>query len=430
VEITSNFVPYPKQYEIIKGITEGNAKHNVLLAPRQHGKTILASNLLLFYAINNPDSYNILLSPIFAQSRKSFVDLAKATGGNNPLIKSTNASELIMTFWNGSTIRMLSAESGSNLRGITVSGLCVLDESAFIDESIWTEIIRPATLIACKKVLFISTPFGTNWFKKIYDWGHDQHYPEWASYRITPDDNPYLDKKDLETARLTVPLNTYLQEFLGEFVDGSGSVFEKFGECATLSSLLTEPQSGVKYWAGLDLAIAQDFTVLTILDDKGNLVDFFRQNKTSWEEIVGEISYRIKKWNAHTIVELNSIGSVIFEALKKSCGGLVEGFTTTQSSKQDIIEALKLAFIRGELQIPKEEVLPELHIELSVFTYKMGNGGKISYSAPSGATDDIVMSLAMANKSYTANKQKGTYAAIGPRLGRQASGDWLFNQRR
>ena len=418
MEITSNFVPYPKQYQIIQGILHGNAKYNVLLAPRQHGKTLLSINLLLYYAINYPNTYNVLVSPIFSQSKKTFIDLAKSCGLNNPLISSTNASELIMTFRNGSTIRMLSAESGSNLRGITVSGIAILDESAFIDEYVWTEVLRPATMILGKKVLFISTPFGSNWFKKIYEWGQDSNYEEWASYRINPEDNPYLNKADLETARLTVPTNTYLQEFLGMFVDGSGSVFENYGSCAILNSLETQPKPGVKYWAGLDLALQQDFTVLTVFDDKGNLVDFFRQNKTSWEEIITEVSHRIQKWNAHTVVELNSIGSVVFEALKKSCGGLVEGFNTTQSSKQDLIEALKLAFTRREIQIPKEEVLPELHIELSVFTYKMLAGGKISYSAPSGASDDIVMSLAMAVKSLQAGSRKGQYAAIGARSGR------------
>jgi phage FluMu gp28-like protein len=415
VEITSNFIPYPKQYEIIQGIIEGQAKHNVLLAPRQHGKTILASNLLLYYAINYPDSYNVLISPIFAQSKKSFVDLAKATGGNNPLIKSTNASELIMTFWNGSTIRMLSAESGSNLRGITVSGLCVLDESAFIEESVWTEIIRPATMILGKKVLFISTPFGSNWFKKIYEWGEDKAYPEWASYRITPEDNPYLNKDDLETARLTVPSNTYLQEFLGMFIDGTGSVFEKYGECSILPGLASEPQEGRRYYAGLDLAIQEDFTVLIVFDDRGHLVDFFRQNRTSWEEIIDEVTYRIKKWNAHTLVEKNSIGSVVFEALSKKAPQLVEAFTTTQTSKQDLIEALKLAFTRHEIKMPNEDVLPDLHTELSVFTYKMLAGGKISYSAPSGLHDDCVVALALALKSLQNKKRKGVYNVMSKR---------------
>jgi hypothetical protein len=414
-QITSNFVPYPKQYEIIQGILEGDAKYHVLLAPRQMGKTLLSINLLLYYSINYPGTYNILCSPIFSQSKKTFVDMAKACGINNPLIQSTNASELIMTFKNGSTIRMLSAESGSNIRGITVSGIAILDESAFIDEYVWSEVIRPATMILGKKVLFISTPFGSNWFKKIYDWGQDKNFPEWASYRINPEDNPYLNKQDLETARLTVPTNTYLQEFLGMFIDGSGSVFEEYGTCATLSSLASEPTPGIRYWAGLDLAIQEDFTVLTIFDDRGNLVDFFRQNRTSWEEIIGEVSYRIQKWNAHTLVELNSIGSVVYEALKKAAPGLVEGFTTTQSSKQDLIEALKLAFTRHEIQIPKEEVLPDLHTELSVFTYKMLSGGKISYSAPSGMNDDIVMSLALALKSLQSNKRRGQYAAVSGR---------------
>jgi hypothetical protein len=39
-----------------------------------------------------------------------------------------------------------------------------------------------------------------------------------------------------------------------------------------------------------------------------------------------------------------------------------------------------------------------MHMELSLFTYKMLPSGKLSYSAPGGYHDDIVMSMAFANK--------------------------------
>jgi phage FluMu gp28-like protein len=338
------------------------------------------------------------------------MDLAKAAGPNNPLIATSNASELIMTFKNGSVIRMVSAESGQNLRGFTVSGLLVLDEAAFVPEDVWTTILRPTTLIRGKKVLFISTPNGTNWFKKIFDWGLDPEYKDWSSYRITSYENPYLDLESLELARKTLPEKTYLQEYLGVFLEGGGSVFSGFAQCATLESLQTKPEAGRRYFAGLDLAVANDYTVLSVFNDQGILVDFYRQNKTSWEEIIGDVTQRINHWKCYTIVEKNSIGSVVSEQLAKACPNLIEAFTTTNASKKDIIESLKLSFADKLIQIPKKDVLSILHMELSIFAYKMLPSGLISYSAPSGASDDCVLSLAFANRALTQGKSKGTYS--------------------
>jgi phage FluMu gp28-like protein len=396
--------------EVINGIINSDVVHHVLCSSRQVGKTIMAENLLLYYAINYPDSYNVLVSPVFSQSKKSFMDLAKAAGPNNPLIATSNASELIMTFKNGSVIRMVSAESGQNLRGFTVSGLLVLDEAAFVPEDVWTTILRPTTLIRGKKVLFISTPNGTNWFKKIFDWGLDPEYKDWSSYRITSYENPYLDLESLELARKTLPEKTYLQEYLGVFLEGGGSVFSGFAQCATLESLQTKPEAGRRYFAGLDLAVANDYTVLSVFNDQGILVDFYRQNKTSWEEIIGDVTQRINHWKCYTIVEKNSIGSVVSEQLAKACPNLIEAFTTTNASKKDIIESLKLSFADKLIQIPKKDVLSILHMELSIFAYKMLPSGLISYSAPSGASDDCVLSLAFANRALTQGKSKGTYS--------------------
>jgi phage FluMu gp28-like protein len=366
-------------------------------------------NLLLYYAINHPDSYNVLVSPVFSQSKKSFLDLSKACGKSNPLIESTNASELLMMFRNGSTIRMVSAESDDNLRGFTVSGILVIDEAAFMAENVWTEILSASTMIRGKKVLFISTPSGTNWFKRIFEFGDNEQLKDWNSYRITSFDNPYLARETLELARITLPEKSFLQEYLGVFIEGSGSVFGGFGQCAVLESLKTSPEPGRKYYAGLDLAIANDFTVLTVFDDNGDLVDFYRNNKTSWEEIILDVAERINKWRAHTVVEKNNIGSVIVEQLEKLCPNLIEAFTTTQDSKKDIVELLKISFTQKKIKIPKKEVIPTIHLELNSFNYKLSPNGKLSYSAPGGMTDDIVLSLCFSNKAFIEGIARGKY---------------------
>jgi phage FluMu gp28-like protein len=171
-----------------------------------------------------------------------------------------------------------------------------------------------------------------------------------------------------------------------------------------------KPEEGRKYYAGLDLAVANDYTVLSVFDDQGILVDFYRKNKTSWEEIIGEVTQRINHWKCYTVVEKNSIGSVVAEQLAKACPNLIEAFTTTNASKKDIIESLKLSFADKLIKIPKKDVLSILHMELSIFAYKMLPSGLISYSAPSGASDDCVLSLAFANRALTLGRSRGVYS--------------------
>lgn len=412
--VKSNFTPYNKQGEVIDRVVNNKSKYHVLVSSRQCGKTLMALNLLLYYAINYPGSYNVFVSPIFDQSKKSFTDLKRAAG-DNALIKSFNSSELIMEFRNGSIIRMVSGESKANLRGFTCSGILILDEAAFMTKDLWEEVLMATTIIKGKKVLFISTPNGFNWFYDLYECGLSNEYPDWESHRIRSTDNPYLPIETINMAKLMLPTKAYLQEYEGEFVEGGGSVFE-FGECANINTYSKGPEPGIKYYAGLDLAIANDFTVLIVYDDKGNIVDFFRENKTSWEQIISRVAEKINYWGCITQVEKNSIGSVVYEQLKKLCrDNLILSFVTTQESKQNIIEDLKLGFSKHSLSIPTKKLNPDMHLELSSFTYKMLPSGKIDYRGPSGIPDDIVMSMAIGFNCLLTKKSKGIYSVYSGR---------------
>ena len=54
-----------------------------------------------------------------------------------------------------------------NIRGLTIE-YGVLDECAFMKEDAWREAIRPVFMVKGKKVLFISTPKGKNWFHELF----------------------------------------------------------------------------------------------------------------------------------------------------------------------------------------------------------------------------------------------------------------------
>jgi hypothetical protein len=138
-----------------------------------------------------------------------------------------------------------------------------------------------------------------------------------------------------------------------------------------------------------------DFTVLVVMDAQTRrVVDMDRFNKVDWVFQRERVKMMAAKWQAHQIVaESNSIGGPNIEALQRE-GLPVIAFETTASSKPPLIESLALAFEQGEIEILDDPVLVG---ELEAYERTVNAmTGRSRYSAPEGAHDDCVMSLALA----------------------------------
>jgi len=88
----------------------------------------------------------------------------------------------------------------------------------------------------------------------------------------------------------------------------------------------------------------------------------------------------------------NSIGQPVIEQLTRE-GLRIHPFTTTNASKAEAIEALALAFERGDIRILNDPVMLS---ELMAYQAERLPSGLLRYGAPTGGHDDIVMSLALA----------------------------------
>jgi len=410
MNITTNFTPYGAQTRILGGILNKPAKHHVISSSRQCGKSLMILNLAFKFTLETPNVMTGVVSPVFPQAKKLYLEMLKSLGDSAVMIvKSNNAQDLIINFKNGSTMSFFSGEAYNSLRGNTFDYL-LCDEHAYQRENLWSEILKPATLVKGKKICFFSTPRGKNHFKDLFDIGLDPEWKDWSSYTIKTNENPYIDPEEIRMARKLLPANIFASEYLGEFTDSGSSVFEGIEAISTITKFQKEPEDGVKYKAGLDLAIADDYTVLTIMDDKGNVVDYFRERQTSWEQIIGKVTEKILHWRCSTYVELNNIGSVIFEQLRSAVGSLVQPFTTTNKTKGDAIENLKLQIAEEKIRIPTENLWPELHNEIQTFGYKILPSGLLSYKGISGAHDDIIMSLALCVSNWSKNSGKPKFS--------------------
>ena len=289
----------------------------------------------------------------------------------------------------------------------------VVDEAAYMQDEVWKAVLRPIMLVRGKSTLFISTPKGSNWFKEMYDLGQstDSDTDDYASCRMHYSDNPFVDQKEIELARLSLPAAIFAAEYEGSFEDSGRNVFD----LTNTKTFDRYPQPVGKVVCGIDLGRANDYTVATFMDTKGQVIDVYRENKRDWSEMTQAILNLVKKYNASVLVEKNSIGDVIYETIKKQWRD-THPFNTSSKSKQEIIEGLVLDLNEGSLILPSETLFSPLLFELNIYEYSYSPKTRsITYSAPASMHDDAVMSLAIANYHRKQNTSYGTYAVMGSR---------------
>ena len=296
-----------------------------------------------------------------------------------------------VTLHTGGQIGVRSADNPDSLRGEGLDYV-VFDEVAFVKEAAWAEAIRPALSDRKGRALFISTPKGRNWFWRLWQAGQADG-DEWAAWQFATVDNPYIDPAEVEAARTQLPERVFRQEYLAEFIDDGAGVFRRVMDC-TGAVEIDAALPGHNYVIGVDWAKTNDFTVLTVLDiDTREVVHIDRFNQIDYAVQRGRLQGLAGRFNPTVIIaERNSIGEPNIEMLQRA-GLPVQGFTTTNASKQAIIEGLVVAFENGDISIPAD---PDLIAELQAYEMGRRPGGAVVYNAPAGLHDDMVMSLALA----------------------------------
>ena len=261
----------------------------------------------------------------------------------------------------------------------------ICDEFAFMDEQAWTEVLRATVLVKGKKVLLMSTPKGKNHFYRM--WQLDGTNLKYKSFSMTSYDNPFIDTQEIEDARSTLPEHVFRQEYLAEFVDSGTELF-------THLTINNDAQKTTRLYAGIDLGRADDYTVLTILNESGQMIYCQRWRHDSWTNIVQKLCYALNEYQPVTFVEVNSVGDAIYEQIKSGYDKTIYPFVTTSKSKSDIIESLIVANQNKEFTIQQIDWLLK---EFDVFTYQYSAQTRsVKYGAPNGFHDDGIMSCAIA----------------------------------
>jgi hypothetical protein len=374
---------HPGQREI----ADCPARFRVAACGRRWGKTRLGIREAVRAALKGERAWWI--APSFPVSTGAWRDL-RALVRPLPRVVIREAEREIL-FSTGGTVRIRSADAPDSLRGEGLD-LVIPDEAAFMVESVWTEVLRPALADRRGRALFLSTPRGRNWFWRAYLRGLDEAETEWKSFAAPTGSNPFIPAAEIEAARNTMPERVFRQEFLAEFSDDAGDVFRGVRSCATATALV-RGLPGHNYVMGVDWGKTNDFTVLVVFDRAScEMVAFDRFNQIDFVVQRGRLAALAERFKPSRIVaESNSIGVPIIEQLERD-GLPVEGFVTTNATKATVIDALALAFERKTIRILPE---PALLGELEAFEMTRLPGGALRYAAPEGMHDDTIIATAL-----------------------------------
>jgi hypothetical protein len=384
------------QKRLIGEIFKSDTKYNVMNISRQFGKTFMLGQIVLYYGFNTPSSYTLFCQPTHAQAKKVMTDIVNAIQGSG-LIKNYNISDRKITLSNNSIIHFTGLENPDALRGLSVDYMYI-DEAAFIDEDTFTKVLRPMLAVAGKKCFLVSTPKGKNYFYKLAILGQNEDNDNYSYYTANYEENPLYDLSEIDDAKANLPTNIFKQEYLAMFLDNEGTVFTNIDNVSTLSEWSKEVKNGERYYAGLDLGRQDDYTVLSIMNSKGEVVYIYRDRHKTWDTIVGNVVTHLKRFKVvKCMVEVNNIGDVIYEQIVKIFQR-VEPIVTSNASKANYIERLSVDIEQCNISLPNNNLFQPLLDELGVFEYEFSRATRaIKYGAPKGHHDDTVISLAICN---------------------------------
>ena len=377
---------------------------------RQVGCSFTFAQILFYVAINRPKSTSIYITTTNSAARKFFTDMGEFCKESS--LVSMNGSLLEMTFWNGSIIYFKSSES--QLRGISCKrgGIMVVDECAFLKSDIWTSIL-PFTTVSKANTLIASTPWTKRgmyytFYERALSGDPGYHLIDTRDYDLSY----FISEEQREEYRKILSPQAFRTEIDGEFMDSTSGVFGDY------QSIYVEPEDKDPVWCGIDFSVSVggDDTVLTGFNKSKQQCLLYYDNSIAdpvqrAEKLADIInSYpSIKK----VICETNSMGSTFISIMRRKLKrpNILEEFTTTNSTKKDIIENLVSLIGQKEITLIDD---PKQDYEFAIFQLVELKNGNYSYAADTkvqNSKDDIVMATAFAAKCFSGSS--GTYMLRG-----------------
>ena len=350
------------------------------------------------------------VSPIQDQANKVMKDIEAAFINHQDvfqqLVKRFDRKNNEMYFHNGSFVKFRSADSGDNLRGATLDFIYI-DEAAFMRIDFINEVLLPMVTRTSGRVVMSSTFNGKNWY---WEWYQRGLVPE-NKEDIISIKRTYLDLDDPEVSKtvLGIKKNMTKAQFDQEFLCRPVSADALFSNIEDAVFKHPNTEEYERIYIGMDIGVAQDYTVLTAMNERYEVVDIDRFHykedgltSETFKRRIKDFYFKHDHKLAAAYFELNN-NDLLFEEITDDDNVYkIIPFQTTAQSKPEIIRNLIKLFEDKIIKIPDYD---ELVKELYDFKSKRNPiTGNLQFSNTEGKHDDMVMSLAIC--AYCAREEQ------------------------
>ncbi len=378
------------------------ARFRTVIAGVRGGKTFSGAYETLRFALEEDGRVIWVCAPTFKMVKVAEMEIENLLTGIEEVVVDRNKKDMKITLISGSTIQFHSLENYDALRGYKVDAIWVDEASYARKEAI--DVLRTRISSTMGLMWITTTPKGKNW---VYDWymmglSDNPKYEAYESFHWETRDNPYFPAEEWDLAKADLPTDFFDQEYRAKFLDDMAGVFR--GVKAIIMQEGDDHKPVAPFSMGVDLAKSVDWTVITVMDSTGRVVDWQRFNRIPWPEQKKIIARRWKFWHeagesvggCKIVMDSTGVGAPMYDELVEEIGDsrYIIPYTFTTVSKRNLVQALQSAVEHADIAIPNQEILIE---EMDYFQYKITAHGNMTYSAPAGKNDDAVDSLALAN---------------------------------
>ena len=166
---------------------------------------------------------------------------------------------------------------------------------------------------------------------------------------------------------------------------------------------------------GIDTGLKEDMSVLTIMNPTGRVLNIIADNQNNINHIANKFIDVLNRYNVvGGFIEVNGIGRGMYDLVQPRFRKVKE-FNTNQDNKTEMVRKLIHDIETMTIELPNQELCPDLHREFSTYSYKLSPTGKLSFGHVPGSHDDYVDSLLLANYSRVSFMDRKPIRVVGVR---------------
>lgn len=320
-----------------------------LVAHRRAGKTVAAINDIVRAALMCK-SFNPLfayIAPYRSQAKSVVWDYLKHFA--EPIIKTSNESELTVELVTGAKIRLFGADNADAMRGLGFDGV-YMDEYGDFKPSVWGNVIRPTLSDKQGWAVFGGTPKGKNQFWQIYETAK-KNPEEWFHLVLKASESGLLPKTELLAAAAQISDDQFLQEYecsfeaaiLGAFYGIELRHLEDTGHICKV-----DYDKNIPVHTAWDLGYRDDTAIwwYQVIRGEIHIIDFYAISGANISEIAKIVTEKPYKYGKHHLPHdaraktLAAAGKSVIEQLAEFLG--INNMTIVPDlSVQDGIQAVR-----------------------------------------------------------------------------------------